>query len=277
MALAPDKKKALELKAADIRMKTVELIYHGNGGHIGGDLSETDILTALFSYMKHDPERPEWEERDYFILSKGHAAEAYYTVLADQGYITQKEMDEFGSFGSSLGGHPKKKTKGVEANTGSLGHGLGLATGIGLALKKDKKENRVFVLTGDGELAEGSNWEAAMSAAKFKLDNMTWFIDRNHLQISGDTEDVMPLEDLKRKTEAFGFHTVVIDGHNFEEIYEALDCRIKDMPVCVIANTTKGKGLACAENQASWHHKTPTEAQVEDMRAVYKAYREERA
>ena len=277
MKLTEQHKKELMLRASEVREKTVELIYSGNGGHIGGDLSETDLLVAIFDYMKHDPKNPSWEGRDHFVLSKGHSAEAYYIVLSQYGYISQEELKEFGKFGAKLGGHPSKKIKGVEANTGSLGHGLGLGTGMALALKKNGMENRVFVLTGDGELAEGSNWEAAMSAAKFKLDNLTWIIDRNHLQISGNTEDVMPLENLKEKTEAFGFRTVEINGHDMEEIFEALSLQDSGKPVCVIANTIKGKGLACAENQASWHHKTPTAEQVEEMREAMEIYRKELA
>ena len=275
MKLTQEHKKQLMLQAADVRTKTVELIYNGKGGHIGGDLSEADILVSVFDYMKHDPQNPDWTQRDHFILSKGHAAEAYYIVLSEYGYVSQEELDQFGTFGAKLGGHPDKKIKGVEANTGSLGHGLGLAAGMALALKKNGKDNRVFVLTGDGELAEGSNWEAAMAASKFHLNHLTWIIDRNHLQISGDTEDVMPLENLKEKTEAFGFKTLVIDGHNYDEIFEALDTVEEKTPVCIIANTTKGKGLACAENQAGWHHKVPTKEQVEAMETAMKQYREE--
>lgn len=277
MKLTEQHKKALMLQASEVRERTVELIYSGQGGHIGGDLSETDILVAVFDYMKHKPENPFLEERDHFILSKGHAAEAYYVVLSRYGYISEEELKAFGSFGAKLGGHPSKKIKGVEANTGSLGHGLGLAVGMALALKKNNKDNRVFVLTGDGELAEGSNWEAAMSAAKFGLKNLTWIIDRNHLQISGNTEDVMPLENLKAKTEAFGFRTVEINGHEMDEIFEALSLRDSEKPVCIIANTIKGRGLACAENQASWHHKTPTAEQVKNMQKAMEAYRKELA
>ncbi len=275
MKLSEEHKKELMLKAADIREKTVELIYHGNGGHIGGDLSETDILVAIYDYMKHNPEDPDWEGRDYFVLSKGHSAEAYYVVLNDYGYIDQKDLDEFGSFGALLGGHPNNKARGVEANTGSLGHGLGLACGTALGLKMDGKDNRTFVLTGDGELAEGSIWEAAMSIAKFGLKNLTWIIDRNGLQISGNTENVMPLEDLKAKVEAFGFHTVVIDGHDMDAIYKAISTIDESKPTCVIAMTTKGKGLPCAENQAGWHHKTPTAEQVELMKQEMAALRKE--
>lgn len=275
MPLSLEKERELKLEAANVRMRTVQMIYHGKGGHIGGDLSEADLLVGIFNYMRHDPKNPDWEERDRFILSKGHSAEAFYAVLAEHGYLEQSVLDTFGSFDSPLGGHPNKKIRGVEANTGSLGHGLGLAVGTALALKRDGKLNRIFVLTGDGELAEGSNWEAAMSAAKFQLGNLTWIVDRNHLQISGSTEEVMPLEDLKKKAEAFGFQVKVIDGHNFQEILEALDYTEAGKPICVIANTIKGKGLACAENQASWHHKVPTEEQLEMMEEAYNKEREE--
>ena len=274
MGLTPEHEKQLKLRAADIREKTVEIIIKGNGGHIGGDLSETDVLVNLFDFMKHDPENPKWEGRDYFILSKGHSAEALYAILNWYGYISQEELDQFGRPGAKLGGHPTKKVNGVEASTGSLGHGLGLGTGMALALKMDGKENRVFVMTGDGELAEGSNWEAAMSAGKFMLTNLTWIVDRNHLQISGNTEDVMPLENLAAKAEAFGFTVLEIDGHDHWQIRAALESRTEGKPTCIISNTVKGKGLYCAENQASWHHKTPTAEQFEKMKEDLKKYRE---
>lgn len=277
MSLSSEKKKELMLRAADIREKTVEIIISGNGGHIGGDLSETDVLVNLFDYMNHDPKNPKWEGRDYFILSKGHSAEAYYAILNAYGYLSQEDLDQFGKLGAKLGGHPTKKVNGVEANTGSLGHGLGLATGMALALKMNEKPNRVFVMTGDGELAEGSNWEAAMSAAKFGLTNLTWIIDRNHLQISGNTEDVMPLENLHGKAEAFGFAVIEIDGHDHDAIRAALESRTEGKPTCIIANTIKGKGLYCAENQAGWHHKTPTMEQFEKMKEDMTQYRKELA
>ena len=158
MSLTPEQVKQLKRRALDIREKTVEIIVSGGGGHIGGDLSEADVLVNLFDYMKHDPKNPKWDGRDYFVLSKGHSAEALYAILNWYGYVPQEDLDTFGKAGAKLGGHPTKKVNGVEANTGSLGHGLGLGTGMALALKKDGKDNRVFVLTGDCELAEGSNW-----------------------------------------------------------------------------------------------------------------------
>lgn len=225
--------------------------------------------------MKHDPTNPDWSERDYFILSKGHSAEALYAVLNHYGYISQEMLNEFGKFGSILGGHPTKKVYGVEANTGSLGHGLGLAAGMALALNKNGKTNRVYVMTGDGELAEGSNWEAIMAAAKYKLTNLTWIIDRNGLQISGSTEGVMPLENLYEKAKAFGFEVLEIDGHDHEAIRAALEYRAEGKPICVISHTTKGKGLYCAENKAEWHHKTPTAEQFEQMKADTEQMRKE--
>lgn len=277
MSLTEEKGKQLKLAAADVREKTVEIIISGGGGHIGGDLSETDVLVNLFDYMKHDPKNPKWDGRDYFVLSKGHSAEALYAILNRYGYLAQEELDQFGKLGALLGGHPTKKVNGVEANTGSLGHGLGLGTGMALALQMDHKDNRVFVMTGDGELAEGSNWEAAMSAAKFKLTNLTWIIDRNHLQISGNTEDVMPLEDLAAKAAAFGFAVIEIDGHDHVQIRSALESRTEGKPTCIISHTTKGKGLYCAENQAGWHHKTPTQEQFDQMKEDLKKYIEELA
>lgn len=273
--MTEEKKRELKLRAASIREKTVEIIISGNGGHIGGDLSETDVLVNLFDYMKHDPKNPKWEGRDYFVLSKGHSAEALYAILNDYGYLPQEILDTFGKFGSKIGGHPTKKVNGVEANTGSLGHGMGLATGMALALKMDGKNNRVYVMTGDGELAEGSNWEAAMSAAKFGLTNLTWIVDRNHLQISGNTEDVMPLDNLADKARSFGFHVIEIDGHDHDEIRSALMSRTEGRPTCIISNTIKGKGLYCAENRADWHHKTPTAEQFAQMKKDMENYRKE--
>ena len=275
MGLTDEHRKALILKAADIREKTVEIIMTGRGGHIGGDLSETDVLVNLFDYMKLDPGNPKWEGRDYFVLSKGHSAEALYAVLNDLGFLPQADLDAYGSLGAKLGGHPTKKVNGVEANTGSLGHGLGLAVDMALALKMDGKPNRVYAMTGDGELAEGSIWEAAMSAAKFGLTNLTWIIDRNHLQISGDTEDVMPLENLHDKAAAFGFRVLEINGHDHDEIRGALESRSEDRPTCIIAHTIKGKGMPVAENQAGWHHKTPTAEQFEEMKEGLNSLRKE--
>ena len=210
--------KELKIKSANVRFKTVELIHNAGAGHTGGDMSAADILIALYSYMNVDPKSKNSCDRDFFIMSKGHSAEIYYNVLAEFGFLDYESLDTLGSFGSEFGGHPTNNIPGVEANTGSLGHGLGIGVGIALGLKRDNKTNQVYVLTGDGELSEGSNWEAAMSAGKYKLDNLTWIIDRNYLQISGKTEDVMPLEPLKMKINSFGFEVYTINGHKYEEI-----------------------------------------------------------
>lgn len=275
MSLTNQHEKKLQVQASIVREKTAELIVQGGGGHIGGDFSEIDILVNLYDYMNHTSLNPNDEERDYFILSKGHAAEAYYVLLDEYGYISDEILNGFGKFQAVLGGHPTKKVGGIEANTGSLGHGIGIAVGIALALRKGNKKNKVYVLTGDGEMVEGSNWEAIMSASKYKLDNLVLIIDRNNLQISGTTEEVMPLEKLEDKMKAFGFYANTIDGHNMQEIRKALMTTSEIMPTCIIAKTIKGKGLYCAENQVGWHHKTPNSDQLEQMKLDMKKYREE--
>jgi len=262
--LSVEHRRRLLLKAQEIRERTVRLTMRA-GGHIGGDLSETDILVNLYDYMRHDPGNPYWVNRDRFVLSKGHSAEAYYMVLADHGYISDEEIGRIGSFRAQLGGHPTKDIPGIEASTGSLGHGLGIAAGMAYALRLDSNPAHVYVMTGDGELAEGSIWEAAMFAASKKLSSLTWIIDRNHLQISGPTEEVMPLENLNAKVSAFGFHTVEIDGHDMDAIRESISLRVPGQPVCVIAHTVKGKGLPVAEGRAEWHHKKPDIAAFEEM------------
>ena len=276
-----EKKKKLMIQASEIREKTVELIYHGGGGHIGGDLSETDVMVVLFDKMKHDPKNPKWEGRDYFILSKGHSAETYYSLLNRYGYIGQKEMDEFGSFGALLGGHPNKKVNGVEANTGSLGHGLGFATGIAIALKKNEKNNHVYVITGDGELAEGSNWEALMSAAKYKLDNLTAIVDFNGLQISGKVTDVMDFTPIGDKFREFGWAVREIDGNNMDEIVEAFDALPfeEGKPSMIVAHTVKAKGLKEGEGKASYHYWNPSkedcDALEKDLMEQLRGYEDE--
>ena len=276
-----EKKKKLMIQASEIREKTVELIYHGGGGHIGGDLSETDVMVVLFDKMKHDPKNSKWEGRDYFILSKGHSAETYYSLLNRYGYIGQKEMDEFGSFGALLGGHPNKKVNGVEANTGSLGHGLGFATGIAIALKKNEKNNHVYVITGDGELAEGSNWEALMSAAKYKLDNLTAIVDFNGLQISGKVTDVMDFTPIGDKFREFGWAVREIDGNNMDEIVEAFDALPfeEGKPSMIVAHTVKAKGLKEGEGKASYHYWNPSkedcDALEKDLMEQLRGYEDE--
>lgn len=262
-------------KAADIRLRICEIVFAGGGGHIGGDLSCTDILVALFDIMKHDPRDPAWGERDRFILSKGHSAEAYYAMLEKEGYLEGGEgLETFGKAESGFGGHPTKNVPGVETNSGALGHGMSVGVGMALAAKMDRKSYRTYVLCGDGELAEGSNWEAAMAASKFKLDHFCMIVDRNRLQISGSTEDTMPLEPLDKKLKAFGFDVRCVDGHDIEALKKELDHLAAGKPTAVIANTVKGKGLSCAENKAEWHHKTPSPEQLDEMRRDTRKYKE---
>lgn len=256
----------LREKAIHIRIDLLKMIYEGKTGHTGSSLSCTDILTTLFyGVMKLDPANPKWEERDRFILSKGHAVEGYYCILGDKGYFPKEELSTFSKFGSKFIGHPNNKVSGVEMNTGALGHGLSISVGMALAAKMDKKEYRVFTLMGDGEQAEGSVWEAAMSGAHYKLDNLTAIIDRNKLQISGNTEDVMSLEDLENKWRSFGWEVVPVDGHDYAMLFEALRStpKTKGKPTLVMAYTTKGKDVSYMENVAHWHHGVPTPEQME--------------
>ena len=244
-------------KAALIRRDIVDIVYRSSAGHIGGSLSETDILVALYyEVMRIDPENPGWADRDRFILSKGHSIDAYYCVLADRGFFDRKELLTYSQFGSKLIGHPNRQIPGVEMNTGALGHGLSIGVGMALAAKMDKKDYRVFVLMGDGELAEGSVWEAAMAASNYRLDNLVAIIDRNGLQISGKTEEVMAIEPLGEKWKSFGWSVSVIDGHDFSSICSALseDRKVRNMPSLVIAETVKGKGISFMENEPKWHH-----------------------
>lgn len=256
----------LRRKAQDIRQAVVELIYHAKAGHIGGSLSSTDILTVLYyEIMNVDPQNPHAPNRDRFILSKGHSVEAFWCVLADKGFFPKDELKTFSQFGTRLIGHPNNQVPGVEMNTGSLGHGLSLSVGMSLAGKMDNASYRVFTLMGDGEQAEGSVWEAAMAGAHYQLDNLVAIIDRNHLQISGTTEDVMSLEPLADKWRAFGWEVVEVDGNNIRELYQVLSQvpLVKNKPTLIIANTIKGKGVSFIENQASWHHRVPTPEEYE--------------
>jgi len=259
--------KALSYK---LRKNTIDIIMEGKSGHIGGDMSVMEILVDLyFKQMNISPENAENPNRDYFILSKGHSMEAYYAVLCEKGFLDLADVKErFSKFDSPYIGHPHNTLPGIEMNSGSLGHGLPVAVGLALAAKKKGKKNRVYVVTGDGELAEGSNWEGFMSGAMFSLDNLCCVIDRNYLQISGSTEDVMALDNLKAKVEAFGWNVVVVnDGNDLDEIDAAFEKAktVKEKPTCIIANTIKGKGSPVMEKKASWHHKVPTAEQYEEI------------
>lgn len=255
----------LEKKAAQIRMDLLEMIYEGKTGHTGGSLSCTDILTTLYyGVMKTDPTNPKWEDRDRFILSKGHSVEGYYCILGDKGFFPKDELKTFSKFGSKFIGHPNNKVPGVEMNTGALGHGLSISVGMALAAKMNGKGYRVFTLMGDGEQAEGSVWEAAMAGAHYKLDNLIAIVDRNKLQISGCTEDVMSLDCLEEKWRSFGWEVIAVDGHDYKQLLEVLGKAPKTVgkPTLVMAYTTKGKGVSFMENEAHWHHGVPTSEQL---------------
>lgn len=256
----------LKRKATEIRMSVIDMVYEAGTGHTGSSLSNTDILTALFyGVMKVDPTNPTWEDRDRYIQSKGHAVESYWVVLADMGFFPKEELKTFSKFNSRLIGHPNNKVPGVEMNTGALGHGLSISVGMALAAKLDKKPYRVFTLMGDGELAEGSVWEAAMSAAHYQLDNLVGIIDRNRLQITGSTDDVMSNEPLDKKWQSFGWEVVEVDGNDVAELVRVF----KEAPIAtgkptmILANTIKGKGISLAENVASWHHHVPTKEEYD--------------
>lgn len=250
----------LRRKAIERRIDLLRMIHEAGSGHIGGSLSSIEILVVLhYGIMRIDPNKPDWKDRDRFILSKGHSVEGYYTILADLGFFARNELSTFGSFGSRLTGHPTVDVPGVEMNTGSLGHGLSIAVGMACAGKMDNRDYRVFCLLGDGELNEGSVWEAAMSAAHYGLDNLVAIIDRNGLQISGGTEQIMGLNNLGEKWAAFGWDVHQVDGHAIEELLGTFNTlpRHKCKPQVIIANTVKGKGISLAENNYKWHHHVP--------------------
>lgn len=250
----------LEIEANEVRKTLLQMIYDSKAGHTGGDLSSTDIITALYNEVLNvDPKNSDDPKRDRFILSKGHSVEVYYSVLARCGFFPLKWLDTFSKRGSLLIGHPNNKIPGIEMNTGALGHGLSISVGMALGLKKKGYSSKVYCFMGDGEHAEGSIWEAAMAASNFKLDNLIAIIDRNHLQISGNTEDVMVLEPIKEKYESFGWEVVEMDGNNMQEVVATLEKKnTKDKPLFVIAHTIKGKGIKEMENVAKWHHGVPS-------------------
>jgi len=256
--LNKDAKTKLEKIAVQIRRNVLRLMKAGRMGHIGGALSAVDILTALyFKVMRVDPQNPGWSQRDRFVLSAGHKCLALYATLAEKGFFDHAILDTYGALCSRLGGHPDMyKVPGVETNTGALGHGLSIAGGMAMGLKMDGLDAKVYVIMGDGELAEGSNWEAAAAASHHKLDNLLVFVDRNHLQISGPTVEVMNYEPLDKRWRAFGWSVREIDGHDLEQIVEnATDIPFeKGTPSVVIANTVKSKGLSFAENKADYHY-----------------------
>lgn len=242
------------------RKLILEAVTEAGSGHPGGSLSAVEILVTLYFYkMKHDPKNPSWEDRDRFILSKGHASPLIFSILAQAGYFPVEEIKTFRKINSRLQGHSDFRTPGVEYSGGSLGIGLSVSVGMALAAKLDNKSHRIYVLLGDGELQEGQVWEAALTAAKYKLDNLTAIVDRNGIQQDGLTEQIMPLEPLAAKWKAFNWNVIQIDGYNFEQIIGALEKAENTInrPTVIIAHTTKGKGVSFMEWSPEWHGKAP--------------------
>ncbi len=254
----------LEARARDTRRHLLQIIYSAKGGHTGGALSSVDILVSLYyRVMKIRPGEPKWEDRDRFILSKGHSVEGCYCILADLGFFPESVLETYGRPGSVLNGHPTVKVPGVEFNTGALGHGLSAGVGMALAARMDNKDFRVFVLMGDGEQAEGSVWEAAMAGSHFRLSNLIAILDRNRLQISGNTEEVMALDDLRTRWASFGWKVKEVNGHDIAGLLKALEePEVGDKPTIIIAHTVKGRGVSFMENQPDWHHRVPNEIEL---------------
>ena len=259
--------KFLEKKSLEYRRTIIEIIYNSGAGHTGGSLSCIDILNVLYNgILEITPNNFSTIERNNYIHSKGHSVEALYTVLCDVGFFKKEDLNTLNAFDSHFIGHPTKKVLGVEHNTGALGHGLSVAVGLALAKKKDKSKKKVFALLGDGELSEGSVWEACTSASKYQLDNLIVIVDRNHLQITGKTEDVNPIEPLDEKFKSFGFDVEFVNGNNIIELLEIFQKApfTAGKPSAIIANTIKGCGISFIENEISWHHKVPTDEEYKN-------------
>lgn len=259
----------LKAKSFALRQDVVRMIKAGKAGHIGGDMSVMDVLVSLYFHeMNISPENMDDPGRDKFVMSKGHCVEALYAVLAAKGFFPiEQVIKEYSQFGSKFIGHPNNKLPGIEMNSGSLGHGLPVCVGMALAEKMNKSQARVYTVMGDGELAEGSVWEGAMAASHYKLDNLCAVVDRNRLQISGSTEDVMHHDDLAARFAGFGWNVISVDGNDVDALNAAFDVAktVKGKPSVVIANTTKGCGSPVMENKAPWHHKVPSEEEYNQI------------
>lgn len=253
----------LALKAARLRQEVLRVIKHAGAGHTGGSLSALDILTVLYNrVLRVSPELMHDAARDRYIQSKGHSVEALFVVLADRGFFPFAELDTLCQYKSHFVGHPTRKVPGIEQNTGALGHGLPIGVGCAIAAKKDRNGARVFTLLGDGELAEGSNWEGAMAAAHYQLDNLYAIVDHNGLQITGKTRQVCSNEPLDAKFAAFGWTVRIVDGHNYGELIRAFETPPEPgKPTVVIANTIKGRGVSFMENVGKWHHGVPSDTE----------------
>lgn len=267
--------KDLAIVATKVRLLAVDAVHTASSGHPGGSLSCTDALVSLyFNEMNIDPARPDWEDRDRFVLSKGHCAPALYATLAVRGYFPQEDLKLLRSIQGHMSGHPDMRhVTGVDMSTGSLGQGLSAAVGMAMAAKLQGKSYRTYAICGDGEIEEGQIWEAAMAAAKWKLDNLCAFVDVNGLQIDGDTADVMPSEPLDAKFEAFNWHVIQVNGHNYDEILAALaEARtVSGKPTMILMATIKGKGVSFMEGQCGWHGKAPNDEQYAQAKAELEA------
>jgi len=255
-----DATQPLLLKSWHYRRKLLQIIKHAGAGHTGGGLSCLDILNVLYNRILNvSPQALADPARDRYVQSKGHCVEALYVVLADRGYFPESQLFTLCQYQSHWVGHPTRKVPGVEQNTGALGHGLSMCVGLALAAKLDSTGSRVFTLLGDGELAEGSNWEAAMCAAHYRLDNLIAIVDRNTLQITGRTRDVCSSEPLESKFEAFGWQVETVDGHDLEALTAVLRASRADKPTAILADTTKGRGVSFMEGVVKWHHGVPND------------------
>ncbi|HEC75797.1 MAG TPA: transketolase [Thermoplasmatales archaeon] len=270
--------KEIKIKALEIRKWVIESVYRAGSGHPGGSLSVADIMACLYFHeMRHNPKDPKWQDRDRLVLSKGHAAPALYAALALAGYFDVEELKNLRKVGHFLQGHPcMKKVPGVDMSTGSLGQGLSAAVGMAIAGKLDNKDYRVFAILGDGEVQEGQIWEAANTASHYKLDNLIAILDRNKLQIDGPTEEIMHIEPLPWRWQAFGWDVVEIDGHDIEEILDTFhEVKLNEKPTIIIANTIKGKGVSFMEGTLSFHGKPPSKEQyIRAMSELEQARRE---
>ena len=270
-----NEKKQLQLTACKVRMGVIESTHGAKAGHPGGSLSAAEVFTYLyFKEMNIDPKNPKWEDRDRFVLSKGHTTPGLYSTLAERGFFPVEDLPTFRHIDSYLQGHPNMNTvPGVDMSTGSLGQGISTAVGMAMAAKHTGKTNRVYTLLGDGEIQEGQVWEACMSAAHYKLDNLCVIVDNNGLQIDGAIDSVMSPYPIVDKLDAFGFHVVMVDGHDFVELEDAFAAarRTKGAPTAIVMKTTKGKGVSFMENNAGWHGKAPNDAEYEQAMTELKA------
>jgi len=266
----------LQEKARQIRLDVLDMVYRRGAGHPGGSFSSAEILAALyFHHLKIDPGRPDWPERDRFLLSKGHAAAALYSALARRGFFPVEDLEQWGHLGAHLQGHPDRiKTPGVEMSSGFLGHGLSIAVGMALAQRYKGPRYHIYVLMSDGGVQSGVAWEGALTASKYRTSEVTVIMDYNDVQLDGAAHDIMPLEPLLDKWRAFGFATIEISGHNMRQVLEALDAalEIHSLPTVIVAHTTKGKGVSFMENTAKWHGAVPNEAEYALAKAELKGY-----